>query len=134
MNTDNTAADYARRCIRDLGLQANDTERAIIWCYDNPPKRSLPKPAGTRERNIFVSRRVFQCLIAAASENSVGGLAESILLLWIKDNMPEVQAMYDRHEQEVEARLAEVRRNEPAMMPKLEPITTKLATLEKEEA
>ena len=116
MNTDNTASDYARRCILDLGLSANDTERAIIWCYDNPPKKPLPKAAGIRDvSTVYLEREIRKCLHAIAGKAQSDGLVNAILRQWIQDNQPELLAMFQRHSQELEARLTELRQQEPQL-------------------
>jgi len=120
--TDPSAAAYVARMIKELGVQAHDPERVAVWCYDNPPKRPrpLPKPTGSRDRHVYVSARIVKCLGAMLPNtdmHSADGLAESILLQWIQDNAPELWAMYERHDQEIEMRLAALRHNEPTLQP-----------------
>ena len=109
--------DYSHRCFTALGQGAHDPEQVTNWCYDNPPRKPLPKIGGMRERQIWLSRRIFLCLGAAAGQGhiKVEALAESILALWINANMPDVYAMYERHEQEVNERLKELRQQEPQL-------------------
>lgn len=122
MNYDQSAADYARRCILNLGLSANDTERAIIWCYDNPPNRPLPKAEGIRDvSTVYLEREVRQCLHAIAGKAHADGLVNAILRQWIQDTHPELLALFKRHKQELEARLTELRHNEPDLQPQEQP-------------
>lgn len=120
MNTDPTAASYAARIIRDLGLQANDTERALIHAWDNPPRKPLPELKGTRESFLYVGRRTRQILGVIARDmgcSCVDELADAALLLFIKQNAPRLLEMHERHAQEEQAILAELRQNEPGLVP-----------------
>ncbi len=119
MNTDNTAAEYSQRAIRDLGQQAHDSERMAIWCYDNPPKRPLPKSRAPRELNVFLSRLIVRCA-AAVSGGNPSALVEAVMHQWIHDNVPEIWSMYQRHEQEAEQRIAELRHNEPTLQEEIQ--------------
>jgi len=128
MTTDNSAAEYASRCIRALGLTANDTERAIIWCYDNPPKRPLPKVAGERNRQLWISQMNRDGLdMMAESLNGgeatggmVDALANAIITQFIKDNRPEILDFYERMQTErleIKKKLSELRHKEPTLQP-----------------
>lgn len=119
-----SASDYALRAVRALGQQAHDGLMVATWCYDNPPRKALPKLEGARERNVYVSKRVFACLRALAPMmgngqplNSTDALADAFLTLYVKEHAPELYTMFDRHEQEQEKILAELRRNEPGLEP-----------------
>jgi hypothetical protein len=125
MNTDQTAADYFKRCFIDLGQQAHDPQRVAIWCYNNPPKRPIPElNKGERAATIFISRRVFHCLraIGLAIDREyppkADALADALLTQAVKDQAPGIWNMYERHEQEIEDRIAELRHNEPTLAQK----------------
>jgi len=45
MNTE-TATDYWKRCYEALGQAAAEADRVAIWCYNNPPRRAIPKASG----------------------------------------------------------------------------------------
>lgn len=116
--TSDTTQSYWQRCYTALGQAAHDPERVCIWCVDHPIRKELPKPAGVRERQVFISRDVAACLSAVAQGTGAkDALAESILLLWIKENIPDVFTMIQRQKQEMEAKIAELRRNEPGLEP-----------------
>ena len=121
MNTD-TPATYVRRCVTDLGMKAHDTERVIIWCYDHPPCKPIEKANGERTRPIYVSQKVFACLLTIArsvpGENvPVDAIAESLLCRAVKDMAPGAWEMHERHEAEARKLLEELRRNEPGLEP-----------------
>ncbi len=126
MNTDQTAYDYAQRIIREMGLTANDSERALIWAYDNPPRRPLPEVKGERTRQLWISQKVLDCLRSMAEtisgENATGGmvdgLANALLIQAMKDHAPELLEFYERFEAEradMTRRLANLRKDEPTL-------------------
>ena len=124
MNTDTTASQYAQRCFRDLGQQAHDSERVAIWCYDNPPRKALPVANGPRERFVYIDARVYSCLCELSRAMSAGdermtrdALANAFLTLAVKDQCPALFAMFDRHQQEQEKILADLRGKEPELEP-----------------
>ena len=115
MNTE-TAAAYASRAIKELGQQANDSERCLIWAYDHPPRKPLPKAEGIRDvTTTYLEREVRQCLHAIAGKTHADGLVNAVLRQWIQDTHPELLGMFRRHAQELDVRLAELRRNEPGL-------------------
>lgn len=131
MTTDNSAADYAQRCIRDLGLQANDTERALIWAYDNPARKPLPKVSGERNRHVYIPAILADALDMAADIISNGNrtigtrdaLATAALTQFLKDNFPEPYGFFEKYAVEradIEARMKTLRRNEPTLQPQEE--------------
>lgn len=122
MNTDSTACDYAQRAVRALGQEAHDPEKVAMWCYDHPPRKKLPAVSGERNNNIFVSRKLRQCLSSVgksfsngATFNSVDALAEAVLTLFVKEHAPALWTMHERHRQEEDKLLTELRQNEPEL-------------------
>lgn len=117
-----TSETYFKRCCAALGQSAQDGELVSRWCYDHPPHKALPKLEGDRSRNVYVSKRVHACLRALAPSmgngqplNSTDALADAFLVLYVREHAPDLWAMFDRHEQEQEKILAELRRNEPEL-------------------
>lgn len=114
--TTETAYEYSQRIITRLGQQAHDSQRVAIECYDHPAHKPLPKADGARDKHFYVSRKVWVCLREFVGAQNMDALAESILLLWINENIPDLWSMFRRHEQEMKARLAELRQNEPEFL------------------
>jgi hypothetical protein len=123
--TPETSSSYFQRAVAALGQSAADSERVAIWCYDNPPHKALPKLYGERSRQVWISRRVWQCLrsLAIATNNgetqhTTDALADAYLCLAVKDCNPALWTMHERHEQEEEKLLTELRHNEPTLQAK----------------
>lgn len=115
--TPETLESYGKRCTTELGQGAHAPEQVLAWCYNHPPKKPLPKSSGARDRHVYISHRTLNVLAAVAGYANADGLAEAILLLWIKENVPDISAMFDRHTDELAARIAELRHNEPELRP-----------------
>lgn len=129
--TPETSSDYFRRCLTALGQSAADAERVAIWCYDNPPRKALPKVSGERNRHVYIPAILADSLDMAASAISNGdrtigsrdALAAAALTLFIKDYFPEPYDFFQRYTDEragIETRLKELRRNEPTLQPQEE--------------
>jgi len=113
---------YVARCAKTLGQLMGDAGAVARWCYNNPPRRAIPKATGERMNTVLVSRKVWSCLItiARASDNGEGhipadAIADSLLAMSVKDLAPAAWSMHERHEQEREHMLAELRRSEPTL-------------------
>lgn len=108
--------DYAHRCFTALGQSAHDPEQVTNWCYDNPPIRPLPKAEGIRDvSTVYLEREIRKCLHAIAGKAQSDGLVNAILRQWIQDTHPELLALFKRQRQELEAKLTELRHNEPTL-------------------
>lgn len=124
--------EYAFRCFKALGQGAHDPQQVAHWCYDNPARKPLEKANGERTRPIYVSQKVFSCLLSVARSISDGesvkvdAIAESLLCRAVKDMAPKAWEMHERHEAEAQKLLAELRRNEPD----LEPDTIRAGSIE----
>jgi hypothetical protein len=131
MTTDPTAYAYAQRAIRELGQEAHDTEKAIMWCYDHPPHKPLPEIKGERNRHIYIPAMLADSLDMAAEIISNGhrtigtrdALATAALTQFLKDNFPEAYGFFERYASEradIQARWKELRHNEPELQPQEE--------------
>lgn len=120
MNID-TPDTYFVRCMEALGQEAHNPVAVVRWCYDHPPRKAIPKANGERPRSIFISRRAFNCLRSMAQtavDNghvTVDAIADALLCMSVQDNAPTLWNMHERHEQEEQKLLAELRQNEPEL-------------------
>lgn len=126
-----TAAQYAKRIVDrsiSLGVNLTDIERILICAYDNPPRKPLPKTCGERNRQIWISDMLKDCLVTMAdgidgTMGTVDSIANAALTLFVKDNAPEIWALHERFQAEradIKKRLKALRQNEPELQPQEE--------------
>lgn len=56
----------------------------------------------SRERSIYISRKLFACLLAMrrGSDEPIEAVAEHLLETAVQDKAPEIWAFYDKYEKE----------------------------------